>query len=39
MGIPPEWIVYINVKDIKDSVNKCKDLGGAIIKEVFAASG
>jgi predicted enzyme related to lactoylglutathione lyase len=36
--IPPQWIVYINVKDIKDSVEKCKQLGGKIIKEVFDAN-
>ncbi|RAW02856.1 VOC family protein [Pseudochryseolinea flava] len=39
MGIPPQWIVYINVDSVKDSVEKCKRLGGKIIKEVFDANG
>ncbi|TBO42090.1 VOC family protein [Pedobacter kyonggii] len=38
-GIPPQWIVYINVKDIKDSVEKCKKLGGKVIKETFDNNG
>ena len=32
-GIPPVWIVYINVADISESIRKCKELGGKIIKE------
>lgn len=38
-GIPPQWIVYIHVKDIKDSVEKCKKMGGEIIKEAFDTKG
>lgn len=33
MGIPPVWIVYINVADISESIRKCKGLGGKVIKE------
>lgn len=33
LGIPPQWIVYVNVEDISRSVEKCKELGGKIIKE------
>jgi uncharacterized protein len=39
MGIPPQWIVYINVADIKESVEKCKKLGGKVIKEAFDSNG
>lgn len=38
-GIPPQWIVYIHVKDIKESVEKCKTLGGKVIKESFDKEG
>src|SRR5690606_21996519 len=31
-GIPPQWIVYINVADIKQSIDKCLQLGGKVIK-------
>lgn len=37
--IPPVWIVYINVANIKESVVKCKELGGKVIKEAFDANG
>ncbi|MFC3199579.1 VOC family protein [Parapedobacter deserti] len=39
LGIPPQWIVYINVADIKDSVEKCIQLGGKVIKEAFDNKG
>ena len=38
-GIPPQWIVYINVRDVKESVEKCKQLGGKIVKEAFDKDG
>jgi predicted enzyme related to lactoylglutathione lyase len=38
-GIPPQWIVYINVQNISESVEKCKGLGGKIIKEAFDSDG
>ncbi|QEC53569.1 hypothetical protein EDD80_1205 [Anseongella ginsenosidimutans] len=31
-GIPPQWIVYINVADIGQSIEKCQKLGGEVIK-------
>lgn len=31
-GIPPQWIVYINVADIEQSIEKCQKLGGEVIK-------
>ncbi|WP_035456568.1 VOC family protein [Algoriphagus terrigena] len=37
--IPPQWMVYIQVKDIGESVEKCKNLGGKVIKESFDKSG
>ena len=37
--IPPQWIVYIHVADIKKSIEKCKKLGGKIIKEAFDKRG
>ena len=38
-GIPPQWIVYVNVANIKESVEKCKKLGGKVIKEAFDKNG
>src|SRR5690554_405622 len=33
IGIPPQWITYVNVGDIGASVQRCIDLGGAVVKE------
>ncbi|HTG55126.1 MAG TPA: VOC family protein [Niabella sp.] len=38
-NIPPLWMVYINVANIKESVEKCKELGGKVIKEAFDGNG
>ena len=38
-NIPPVWMVYINVASIKESVEKCKELGGKVIKEAFDGNG
>ncbi|MGL5831589.1 MAG: VOC family protein [Candidatus Altimarinota bacterium] len=34
VDLPPQWIVYINVEDIGKSIEKCRQLGGKILKEV-----
>lgn len=39
LGIPPQWIVYINVADIGASVQRCIELGGAVVKESKNGSG
>ncbi len=33
LGLPPQWMVYINVADIEASVQRCLDLGGRVVKE------
>lgn len=38
-GIPPIWMIYINVADISDSIRKCKELGGKVIKESRSKEG
>ena len=38
-GIPPQWIVYINVADIAQSLETCKKLGGKVIKESRLSDG
>src|SRR5690606_7418760 len=39
ISIPPVWMVYINVADISESIRKCKELGGKIIKEAGNKEG
>lgn len=39
IGIPPVWMVYINVADISESIRKCTELGGKIIKEARTKEG
>jgi uncharacterized protein len=33
LNIPPQWILYINVADIADTIEKCVGMGGKVIKE------
>ena len=33
LGIPPQWIAYINVDNIEASIQRCLELGGAVVKE------
>lgn len=37
--LPPQWIVYINVADVAESIKKCKELGGKILKESKNSEG
>lgn len=37
--LPPVWIVYINVEDIQRSIEKCRELGGKVLKEARMADG
>lgn len=39
LGLPPQWIVYVNVADIAKSVEKCLSLGGKVLKESKTAEG
>lgn len=32
--LPPQWLIYINVKDIEKSIQFCKELGGKMITEI-----
>ncbi|NNE00034.1 MAG: VOC family protein [Pirellulaceae bacterium] len=38
-GIPPVWMMYINVDDIQATVDKCKANGGDVIGEPRSAGG
>ena len=30
-NLPPQWLIYITVSDLDESMSKCKDLGGEVI--------
>lgn len=32
-GLPPQWLIYINVDDIDQSLKICKNLGGKVLFE------
>ena len=36
---PPQWIVYINVEDIQQSMDKCEALGGTVLKVSAGKNG
>ena len=30
-NLPPQWLIYITVKDVDESAKKCKELGGKVL--------
>lgn len=32
-GLPPQWLIYITVKNVDESAKQCLDLGGKLIVE------
>ena len=38
-GIPPHWLAYVAVSDLKASTEKAKSLGATIIKDVTPIEG
>jgi uncharacterized protein len=39
LGIPPQWLVHVNVEDIAASVKRCLELGGKVLKEMRGEDG
>jgi len=37
--LPSQWIVYIQVDNVAESIQKCKELGGKILKESINSDG
>ena len=38
-GLPPQWLMYVNVANVDDSAGKCAELGGEIIAPIKKMSG
>jgi predicted enzyme related to lactoylglutathione lyase len=38
-GVPPHWLAYVSVKDIKASTAKAKKLGAVVVVEPFPIPG
>ncbi len=30
-NVPPQWLVYIRVADVEESIRRCRELGGRVI--------
>lgn len=30
-GLPPQWLIYVTVEDLTTSLDRCRQLGGAVI--------
>jgi hypothetical protein len=37
--IPPQWLPYVQVKDVAKSIEKAKGLGGTVMKELAEVPG
>lgn len=33
-GLPSQWIVYIQVENVTESIQRCKELGGKVLREL-----
>ena len=38
-NLPPQWLIYITVNDLKQSMERCKSLGGKVLNEPTSAGG
>jgi len=38
-GLPPHWLIYINVTDLDSSLKRCVELGGKIVAQPRSAGG
>jgi predicted enzyme related to lactoylglutathione lyase len=38
-GLPPQWLMYVNVANVDDSAAKCAELGGELITPIKNMSG
>jgi predicted enzyme related to lactoylglutathione lyase len=32
-NLPPQWLIYVTVKNLDESISRCNELGGAIVAE------
>lgn len=33
-SIPPQWMLYVNVADLGQSLQRCKEMGGEVLGEI-----
>ena len=38
-GLPPQWLMYVNVANVDDSARKCAEVGGEIIAPIKNMGG
>ncbi len=38
-GLPPQWLIYVNVEDLSQSLKHCEALGGSIVSGPAALAG
>jgi predicted enzyme related to lactoylglutathione lyase len=38
-GLPPQWLMYVNVEDIEASVRSCTELGGRSVSPIKNMAG
>lgn len=39
VGLPPVWLIYVQVADVRASLERCEALGGKVIKQVALDDG
>ena len=38
-NLPAQWLIYITVDDLRQSMDRCKSLGGKVLREPTSAGG
>lgn len=38
-GIPPQWLIYITVADLEQSLERCRALGGEVVRPTRGLGG
>ena len=38
-GIPPQWLIYITVADLEESLERCRSLGGEVVRPTRGLGG
>src|SRR5688572_3766033 len=38
-GVPAQWLIYVTVADLEESLRRCRSLGGTIVREPRGLDG
>jgi len=39
LGVPPQWLIYVTVADLEQSLERCRALGGEVVRDTHGLGG